>query len=118
MLEELQKLNTHPTARNLYEIVRNRLPQISLGTIYRNLEYFSSKGIIQKIEFSGSEARFDGHPENHYHVFCTECGKVDDIHDISIDEMKIAPKNANGYDIKAYRINFIGICPDCRNKDE
>ena len=60
ILEELQKLQSHPTAAALYEIVRRRVPKISLGTVYRNLELLARTGLIRKLEFAGAEARFDG----------------------------------------------------------
>ena len=79
ILEELQKLTSHPTAAGLYEIVRRRLPKISLGTVYRNLELLARTGLIQKLEFGGGEARFDGNVDRHDHVRCVRCGRVDDI---------------------------------------
>ena len=60
ILEELQKLTSHPTAAVLYDIVRRRLPKISLGTVYRNLELLARMGMVQKLELAGGEARFDG----------------------------------------------------------
>ena len=60
ILEELRKLRSHPTAPVLYEIVRRRLPRISLGTVYRNLELLAKSGVVRKLELSDSEARFDG----------------------------------------------------------
>ena len=69
ILDELQKLYSHPTAATLYEAVRKRLPRISLGTVYRNLDLMAKKGLIKKLEFGGSEARFDGNPDQHFHIF-------------------------------------------------
>ena len=70
ILEELRKLTSHPTAPALYEVVRRRLPRISLGTVYRNLELLARAGFIQRLDLQGAEARFDGNPEHHYHVRC------------------------------------------------
>ncbi len=53
ILEELRKLKTHPTAASLYAIVRRRMPKISLGTVYRNLELLNQMGMIRKLDFSG-----------------------------------------------------------------
>ena len=79
ILEELKKLKCHPTATELYEAARSRIPKISLGTVYRNLELLASNGIIKKLEFSGAEARFDGNTSKHYHARCIHCGRVDDV---------------------------------------
>ena len=70
ILEELQKLRTHPTAAKLYAIVRRRMPKISLGTVYRNLELLNQMGMVRKLDFSGGEARYDGNVEDHDHLRC------------------------------------------------
>ena len=75
ILEELQKLKSHPTAGVLHGLVQKRLPKISLGTIYRNLEFLSQVGAIQKITISGGEARYDASIEPHQHVRCISCGE-------------------------------------------
>jgi Fur family ferric uptake transcriptional regulator len=66
ILEEIQKVNTHPTADEVYETVRKRLPRISLGTVYRNLEILSACGLIQKIGPLSNQMRFDGITKKHY----------------------------------------------------
>jgi len=114
ILEELQKLTSHPTAAELYEIVRQRLPKISLGTVYRNLEHLAQNNIIQKLDISGSEARFDGNPARHHHVCCIHCGRVDDLHDLPADPVGNKLKESNGWKILGYRLDFIGICPECK----
>ncbi|RKX22305.1 MAG: transcriptional repressor [Candidatus Zixiibacteriota bacterium] len=114
ILEELRNVKSHPTAATLYKLVRKRLPKISLGTIYRNLDLLSKKGIIQKLEVGGSEAHFDGDTDQHYHICCTVCGKIDDIHDFSEKLINVDLLKIKGYDIKGYHMNFYGICPDCQ----
>ncbi len=118
ILEELQKLTSHPTAAGLYKIVCKRLPKISLGTVYRNLELLAQNNIIQKLDIRGSEARFDGNPERHHHVRCVHCGRVDDLHDIPTDLMEHRLKESNGWKILGYRLEFIGICPECKGTHE
>jgi Fur family ferric uptake transcriptional regulator len=114
ILEELQKLTSHPTAAELYEIVRKRLPKISLGTVYRNLELLARDDIIQKLPLGGSEARFDGNPARHHHVRCIHCGRVDDLHGLPINPVGSKLKESNGWKILGYRLDFIGICPGCK----
>lgn len=65
ILEEVRKVNTHPSADEIYEMVRLRLPRISLGTVYRNLEILSELGKIQKLQLSGSLKRFDWNTNKH-----------------------------------------------------
>jgi len=116
ILEELSKLRTHPTANEVYEIVRKRLPRISLGTVYRNLEVLSESGMIQKLEMAGTQKRFDGIIENHYHVRCVKCGRVDDVPGKPISSINEALNGSTGYEILWHRLEFVGLCPRCRNK--
>lgn len=114
ILEELQKLNSHPTAVGLYEIVRQRCPKVSLGTIYRNLELLTGMGVIQKLEYSGAEARFDGNAERHDHLRCIRCGRVDDVDGPPLDLSRAKGHDLGGYEILDHRLEFVGICPQCR----
>jgi Fur family ferric uptake transcriptional regulator len=116
IVEELQKLRSHPTAATLYEIVRRRLPKISLGTVYRNLQLLARTGVIRKLEFAGAEARFDGNVARHDHLRCVRCGQVDDIHGPPLD---LAGGDANDwgdYHVLGHRVEVFGICPQCRTE--
>jgi Fur family ferric uptake transcriptional regulator len=113
ILEELKKVKTHPRADEIYEMVRKRLPRISLGTVYRNLEVLSALKAIQKIESVGTLKRFDGTPENHYHIRCIKCDRLDDA-PVSLEtglEKKIRPLTS--FTVIGHRLEFIGICNEC-----
>ncbi|MGB5749105.1 MAG: transcriptional repressor [Desulfobacterales bacterium] len=113
ILEELRKVDTHPSADEVYEIVRKRLPRISLGTVYRNLEILSESGEIQKLELGCSLKRFDGIAENHYHIRCIHCDRlVDAPADFNV-AVNHNLKNAIDFKIIGHKLEFIGICPDC-----
>ena len=114
ILEELKRLKTHPTADEIYELVRERIPRISLGTVYRNLELLVDNEVIQKLEHVDGRSRFDGNPENHYHVRCLRCGRVNDIKAERIKAIERVARKIRGYDIKGHKLEFIGICPRCR----
>jgi len=117
ILEELCRLRTHPTANEIYEIVRKRLPRISLGTVYRNLEMLSESGMIQKLEMAGTQKRFDGIVGNHYHVRCLECGRVEDVSSPPLSELNNAFNGFTGYEILWHRLEFVGLCPRCKGKE-
>jgi Fur family ferric uptake transcriptional regulator len=117
ILQELRNVLTHPTAGEIYEIVRKRLPRISLGTVYRNLEILSEIGMIQKLEMAGTQKRFDGIVENHYHVRCIRCGRVDDVLSDSIPMINEALAEASDYEILWHRLEFVGLCPQCKKEN-
>jgi len=113
VLEELRKHNVHPTADSLYEMVRGRLPKISLGTVYRNLEILTALGEIQTLSISGSQKRYDGNPKKHYHIRCLNCGQVDDAPIAPMQQLENELYGATVYTIMGHRLEFIGLCPDC-----
>ncbi len=117
ILEELQKTKSHPRADEIYDLVRRRLPRISLGTVYRNLELLSEEGHIMKLKPSASQKRFDGRTEPHNHIRCTRCGRLEDIPLEPILNTE-APLNVfNGFVITGYRLEFLGLCPDCQREE-
>ncbi len=118
ILEELRNLHTHPTACEVYVLVRKRIPRISLGTVYRNLEILSESGMIQKLETAGTQKRFDGVIANHYHVRCTKCGRVADVPIALISKIDKIAAGASDFAILWHRLEFGGLCPDCRSDVE
>jgi Fur family ferric uptake transcriptional regulator len=113
ILEELRKVDTHPSADEVYEMVRQRLPRISLGTVYRNLEILSKTGVIQKLEPGSTLKRFDGNPDAHYHLRCMQCERIFDAHfDIDLKLPREAGKISN-FKIIGHKLEFIGLCSDC-----
>jgi Fur family ferric uptake transcriptional regulator len=117
ILEELRKLDTHPSADELYAIVRRRLPRISLGTVYRNLEVLTRQGEIQKLELCGSQKRFDGRPDNHYHIRCSVCGRVIDAPVSFAPGLEAQVRQVTDFKILGHKLEFIGICPHCQQAD-
>ena len=117
ILEELKKLKTHPTASDLYDIVRKRLPKISLGTVYRNLEILAEMGLIKKLEVAGKEKRWDGDISKHYHFRCVKCGKVEDIFlkDEDLEKLDSFFKSYIDENVKFEDMNveINGLCRDC-----
>ena len=118
LMEELRKVTTHPTAGELYDMVRQRLPRIGLGTVYRNLELLSECGIIKKLETGGEQKRFDGNTGPHYHIRCNKCGRVDDIHIPRFEDLDAQAADCCNYTILGHHIEFSGICADCNASRE
>lgn len=110
-------MKTHPTAAELFEIVRKRLPRISLGTVYRNLEVLHQDGKILKLEMAGSEARFDGDTRKHHHIRCTSCAIVRDVEVAAPLDPTASVSDDAGFAIQGYKLKFLGLCPSCRGKN-
>ncbi|MCX8043792.1 MAG: transcriptional repressor [Desulfobacterota bacterium] len=118
ILQKLRSVTTHPTADEMYEMVRQHLPHISIATVYRNLEWLANNGYAQKIEVGGRQKRFDGTTQPHYHVRCLTCGRVDDVH-IPVapiaEGLKSRAEEYTGYVITGHSIEFTGYCSSCRH---
>ena len=114
ILEELRKCSHHPGADEIYLLVRKHLPNISLGTVYRNLEFLAETGLIKKLEYGRGQKKFDGKTKEHYHFRCTKCGSIDDIpfsiNPMDLDNSQLWVKERT---ILGYRLEFFGLCPAC-----
>jgi Fur family transcriptional regulator, ferric uptake regulator len=113
ILEELVKLTCHPTADELHQLVRRRLPKISIATVYRNLEILSDEGLVLKMDVSGTQRRFDGTTTDHYHIRCMKCGRLDDVKMEPVRAIEETARESCGYEVVAHRVEFVGICPVC-----
>ena len=116
ILEELAKVKTHPTASELYDMVRKRLPRIGLGTVYRNLELMADSGMILKLEVGGTQKRFDATTDEHYHIRCAGCGRVDDINMPVIKHLVAEAGAITAYTIIGHHVEFTGICSACQKR--
>ncbi len=115
ILDTLRNTCTHPTADELYELVRPELPSISLGTVYRNLDVLSRSGDVRKVEAAGGPARYDADLRPHYHVWCESCGAVDDVF-AELEPTHAPQRSAHGFEIETMKLEFTGLCPACRTK--
>ena len=102
----------------VYENMKQIYPNISLGTVYRNLSLLADLGEIQKLSSFGGADRFDARTAPHCHFMCTCCGRVMDVFSEHIDKSleDIAADFTDGQ-ISDYKARFFGICNDCLQKD-
>ena len=113
ILEVLQHTEAHPTADWIYEQVRQVVPRISLGTVYRNLRVLKEMGDIQELNYGSTFSRFDGNPEAHYHFVCQDCGKVMDIDLPLLTDYNQQVAGNIGGEVNFHRMEFYGNCSDC-----
>jgi Fur family peroxide stress response transcriptional regulator len=114
ILEVLRGTNSHPTADWVYNEVRKDIPNISLGTVYRNLRLLCESGEILELDLCGTLARFDARKDNHYHFRCEKCGQVFDV-DMPVDaEIDRRTTENTGFKVSYHRLEFRGVCKDCQ----
>lgn len=109
ILEYLKSVKTHPTAEIVYSALKNKIPNLSLGTVYRNLSDFNKEGLLKEIEINNKK-RFDGEVSFHGHFVCEKCGKIEDLF------FKKPPKIdfLKNYSISNADLIFKGRCKKCK----
>jgi Fur family transcriptional regulator, peroxide stress response regulator len=112
VLDTLQSTTSHPDAYTVHRQVQARLPDISLGTVYRALKVLTAAGLVRELT-CGQFSRYDGNVNPHGHVTCHRCGRIIDV-DVPVDNRlnEIAGRTT-GFAIYSLRIEFDGLCPDC-----
>ncbi len=113
--EQVKNYPNHPTADEVCNALKKDCPNLSLGTVYRNLNLLSDMGLLTKIHL-GEKDRFDGNTTPHCHFFCEICGKVFDVEDSGINGIEERVLAGTGHLVKQVCVNFRGICRNCSHE--
>ena len=113
LLEILRSTTCHPDADWVFARMRERMPNISLGTVYRNLALLAGEGIILKLDTGESSDRFDGCAAPHYHLLCKACGSVVDLPLAYSETLNREAAKTGGCEIQSHSLLFHGKCPSC-----
>ncbi|MCI0513787.1 transcriptional repressor [candidate division KSB1 bacterium] len=116
ILELLRDTESHPTADWLYAQLKREFPNLSLGTIYRNLSILYEQGLIRKINFNSTFDRFEAKVAPHYHLICDNCGRVLDFAMPMDEELNARAKMLTDFTIQRHKIEFFGLCRQCKMK--
>ena len=114
VLDVFRTPGRHFTADDVYVRVRRKLPGISLGTVYRNLDILSQAGLIMKLNLGGGQRQYDGGTHRHYHVQCIRCEKVADVPAERIGDLNAAARETSDFEILDHELGFRGLCTECR----
>lgn len=115
LLEYLSQEKTPVTAQSLIEIMQKKLG-IDRATVFRMLKALSGHGIIRKLEFQEGKARYELYTEDHHHLICDNCGKIEDIPDTMIPTMEKALSKKYHFLITRHSLEFFGLCKNCQKK--
>lgn len=114
ILDYIVNSSEHPTAEMVYKHVKKTIPNISLGTVYRNLKVLCENNMIRKIVDVNKIDRFDNVKNNHCHLQCLKCHKLIDIDEHLSNEASALIQTTTKHDIVSHQMMFIGICNDCK----
>ena len=118
IFEALASSREHPSAEQLHKAVQRRIPALSLATVYKNLEALKAIGAVADVNPLHEQGRYEaalpgaGAGRPHHHLVCVSCKKVRDLHDADLDRLRL--RDAQGFDIRAVRVQAEGLCPDCQ----
>ena len=111
VLETVRSLHNHPTAEEIYDNVLEMCPNISRGTVYRNLNGLADDGEILRVQVANAPDRYDFTVYPHAHFRCKYCGSV---YDFRLPESSIPEELNEGFNVEDYQLVFCGSCPDCK----
>ena len=118
ILKTVTENRIHPTADTVYTLMREKMPDISLGTVYRNLNLLAENGDIRKIPVPNGSDRFDSRMNPHEHMICTECGEVFDIDMDIMSNVKPLAGREHNFTISSCSLTVYGICAKCAEKNK
>ena len=114
ILELLRGTMEHPTAEWVYQHIREDIPNISLGTVYRNLNYLVEQGLAVKVDHDGEAERFDARTDSHHHLICEKCGDIIDYD----GPVTVQMGPVKGFEIREQRVQIYGLCSGCARKSK
>lgn len=113
VFEALSARRDHPTADQVYDAVKDRIPGLSRTTVYRVLEALVDAGFVRKVHHAGGVARFDPVTHRHHHLVCEACGRLVDLDDAAVPALRLPEARGSGFRIKDYSVSFLGLCGAC-----
>ena len=105
----------HPTPELIYEQVRQRIPSISLGTIYKNVKTFLDSGVLKEVTLHHGSLRLESNMAPHHHLVCSSCKAIFDIEETAVQPVRLpTSKLPAGFSIRQCRVEFVGVCKTCQ----
>ena len=114
VLQVIRERDDHPTANDIFQAARRRLPEISYATVYNSLRYLKEAGLVHEIKFGDNASRYDRETDRHDHAICTECGRLSDFDLPEAIEVMRAAARKSKFKPESVHVTLRGLCPDCR----
>ena len=119
ILTLLQSTDIHPSAEWIYQSLKSTQPNLSLGTVYRNLSFFQNQGMVKSIGVVNGQERFDHNTTPHSHLVCSVCSAVIDLHQVALDPaLNHTVSEQYSCKIMRHELMFHGICEHCGKKEK
>jgi Fur family transcriptional regulator, peroxide stress response regulator len=116
VLQVVSESAEHPTANEIFEAARRRLPSISFATVYNSLKYLKGAGLIREINFGKGSSRYDRETARHDHAVCSRCGRLVDFDLPETPQLIRAAARRSRFKPESIHLTLVGICPECREE--
>lgn len=112
----LKSTKEHPSAETIYKAIQPEYPTMSLATVYKALKTLVDVGLVQELNVGEGTFRYDGFTENHSHIQCICCNRVDDITGLNTDSLNDEASKLINYNILSNKVYLYGVCEECQKK--
>lgn len=114
VLRAVREIGEHPDVRTVFALVRREIPNVSLATVYRNLDVLTHQGLLNEVRPGNSgQVRYDNNLSHHGHLICRKCGTINDI---EIDALEVRARREfrdSGFAELSLQVDIYGLCPAC-----
>lgn len=107
------EMRNHPSPELIYERVRQQIPSISLGTVYKNIRAFVESGLLREVSPHHGTLRLETKVDEHHHLVCTRCKAIIDIDDKDLEPVRLKRKLPEGFQVKRFSVEIHGLCASC-----
>lgn len=114
ILDIVSDSHDHPTASDIIDRLKHQGQTVAYATVYNSLRYLTDNGMIRELKLEGDASRYDARTEDHHHIVCTSCGRVDEIMTVSPKDWLERIEAETGYAITEEQLLFKGVCAECR----
>ncbi|WP_277874707.1 Fur family transcriptional regulator [Mesobacillus harenae] len=111
ILKTVFSIKDHPTVEDIHQ----KLPYISMATLYNNIKLFVKIGIFKELPYGTGYSKYEINKPDHYHIICDLCGKIADFNYPSLKEIENAASDLTNYSIKHHHLEFYGVCVSCQD---
>ena len=118
MISILKNSQEHVTADEIYKKLVKQFPSVSIATVYNNLKLFVNIGFVKELQFGEGLSKFEWLEKDHYHIICSDCGKIEDFYYPQLKEVESFAKDLTKFKIKNHHLLFYGLCKNCSEQQE
>ncbi|KAB7667553.1 transcriptional repressor [Bacillus sp. B1-b2] len=116
LMNILSQENKHWTVDEIYKLLNEKMPSVSITTVYNNIHLFAELNLVKEIQFGEGLSKYEWKKSDHYHIVCSECQEIVDIWYPTLKEVEVFAKSISKFNITSHNLQFYGICEHCQSE--